>query len=237
MLNPFPILKVKTMTDTKQCCKKTCGIKKLLGLAAVAAIAFFVGAKCPSYANAKNIEAYKIGDTIPATSFADITGKTHNLADFKGKIVVLEWTNPNCPFVKKFYDKGDMPRIQTENLAKNNVVWIAINSSAEGKEGFFADNAQAQKIVAEKGFKGTAYVRDPSGALGKQFGAKTTPHMFVIDATGKLAYQGAIDSVKSFDQADIAKATNYVSAAVDALLAGKAVETASTESYGCSVKY
>jgi peroxiredoxin len=229
------------MNDTKKCCKKACCIKKMLGLMAVAAIAFFIGAKCPC--NAKDntaaavAGAYKVGDVVPATSFADITGKTHNLADFKGKIVVLEWTNPNCPFVKKFYDKGDMPRIQSENLAKGKVVWIAINSSAEGKEGYFADNAQAQKIVAEKAFKGTAYVRDPSGALGKQFGAKTTPHMFVIDADGKLAYQGAIDSVKSFDQADIAKATNYVSAAIDALLAGKAVETASTESYGCSVKY
>jgi thioredoxin-related protein len=174
---------------------------------------------------------------VPATSFSDITGQAHTLADFKGKVVVLEWTNPNCPFVKKFYSKGDMPRIQAANLAKGDVVWIAINSSAEGKEGYFASDAQAQKIMVKEGFKGTAYVRDPSGALGKQFGAKTTPHMFVLDKAGKIAYQGAIDSVKSFDQADIAGATNYVSDAVDALLAGKPVKTASTESYGCSVKY
>lgn len=181
----------------------------------------------------------EVGKAAPDITFTDIKGASHSIAGFKGKTVILEWSNPGCPFVKKFYDGGDMPKIQAEALAMTdlNPVWIAVNSSANGKEGHLADNAAAQKWVDDNKFAGIAYVRDESGAFGKLYGAKTTPHMFVINKDGNVVYQGAIDSIKSADQADIAKADNYVLAALNALAKGEAVKTTSTPPYGCSVKY
>ena len=180
--------------------------------------------------------AVEVGKAAPDFKFTDINGAEHSIAGFKGKTVVLEWTNPGCPFVVKFYKNGDMPKIQTQALADPNVVWISINSSAEGKEGSLTID-EAKKEVADKGFKSTAYVIDKSGEFGKLYGAKTTPHMFVIDKDGNVAYQGAIDSIKSFDTEDIAKADNYVLKALESLAKGEKPAVTSTESYGCSVKY
>lgn len=202
-------------------------MKKLLSALAI------IGALITGSAHA----GVEIGKPAPDFTFKDITGAEHTLSKFKGKTVVLEWTNPGCPFVVKFYKDGHMQKFQEQAKQDPNVVWIAINSSAEGKEGYFASDEEAQKAITEKGFKGTAYVRDPSGAFGKAFGAQVTPHMFVINAEGNVAYAGAIDSIKSADSADIEKADNYVMNALASLAKNEAVAVTSTEPYGCSVKY
>lgn len=180
--------------------------------------------------------AVNVGDSVSEISFTDINGTEHSFADFAGKTVVVEWNNQGCPFVRKFYKNGDMQSFQKAATAKD-VVWVTINSSAEGKEGYIATADEAKAMVAEKGIMSTAYALDPKGDLGHTFGAKVTPHMFVIDATGTVAYQGAIDSKPSADPADIATADNYVMAAIDAIAAGQAVATPVTQPYGCSVKY
>lgn len=179
----------------------------------------------------------EIGKPAPDYTFKDISGVEHTISKLKGKIVVLEWSNPGCPFVHKFYDKSDMPHIQTEAKKNADVVWIAINSSGKDKEGYFANDEDAKKWVSDNKFAGDAYVLDTAGAFGKLYGAKTTPHMFVINKEGNVAYAGAIDSIKSPDSADIAKADNYVLQALTAIAAGKEPATTSTESYGCGVKY
>ncbi|MDB5478314.1 MAG: alkyl hydroperoxide reductase, partial [Alphaproteobacteria bacterium] len=177
------------------------------------------------------------GKPAPDYSFTDISGTKYNLAQFKGqKTVVLEWTNPGCPFVQKFYKAGEMQRVQQEALKDTQVVWFSINSSAEGKEGFLTE-AQAKDFIANNNGHASAYVLDHSGKFGKLYGAKTTPHMFVIAKDGTLAYQGAIDSIKGFDPADIKKADNYVLKTLAALKEGKQPAVTSTEPYGCSVKY
>lgn len=177
-----------------------------------------------------------VGQPAPDVTFTDTRGVEHSISGFKGNIVVLEWTNPECPFDKKHYDTGNMQRLQKE-ATEAGVVWIAVNSGAEGKQGHFATDAEAQAYVTERGANMTAYTRDVSGAFGHAYGAKTTPHMFVIDANGTLAYSGAIDSIPSAQYEDVEKAENYVMAAVKALQAGEAVAVPTTKPYGCSVKY
>jgi len=175
------------------------------------------------------------GQSAPAFSLPGSDAKPHALADYKGKIVVLEWTNPGCPFVKKWYGSGAMQKLQKEAVAKG-VVWLRIISSAPGKQG--AQTApEAAAYEKEQQVGATATLLDPEGEVGRLYGAKTTPHLFVIDARGQLAYAGAIDSKPSVDPADIAGAKNYVTAALAELAAGKPVSTPSTQSYGCSVKY
>lgn len=179
----------------------------------------------------------KTGSAAPDFTATDsISGKTFSLADFKGKHVVLEWTNFGCPFVKKYYSKGDMQQLQ-HAAAKDGVVWITINSSAKGMEGHLADDAAAKQALTERKASPAHFVRDETGAIGKPYAAKTTPHMYVIDTKGTLVYQGAIDSKPSAAQSDIANATNYVSQALAELKAGKPVSVPSTQPYGCSVKY
>lgn len=171
----------------------------------------------------------------PAFTLTDSNGTQHSLADFKGKVVVLEWFNHGCPFVKKHYAKGNMQALQKTYTDKG-VVWLAICSSAEGKQGY--DTAEGHnKTAKDKGTNATAILIDADGKVGKAYGAKTTPHMYVIDAEGQLVYQGAIDDKRSTSPDDIPGAKNYVAAALDALLAGEGVEVASTVPYGCSVKY
>lgn len=179
----------------------------------------------------------KIGAPAPDfTAHDSISGKEISLSDFKGKNVVLEWNNPLCPFVKKFYSVGAMQQLQ-QNAAKHDVVWISINSSAEGKEGFLKDDAAAKNFISDRTAHPTYYIRDVTGAIGKRYGAKSTPHMFVIDAKGTLAYMGAIDDTPTADSADIATAKNYVTRALIALTSGKEVAVKSTRPYGCFVKY
>jgi peroxiredoxin len=173
----------------------------------------------------------------PAPTFSATTadGKTVNLADYKGKTIVLEWTNHDCPYVRKHYGSGNM-QTQQKAAAAQGVVWLQVISSAPGQQGH-VDGATAQKLNADRGAAPTATLLDPKGELGKLYGAQTTPHMYVIKADGTLAYKGGIDSLATPDKADIAKAEPYVTEALAAVAAGRKVEKASTRPYGCSVKY
>ncbi len=173
-----------------------------------------------------------VGQAAPAFTLTDTDGKTVKLADYAGKTVVLEWFNPDCPFVK--YAHGDGPlKDQAARWAKKGVVWLAINSGAPGKQGAGKDrNVEARKEY------GMAYpvLLDENGATGKAYGAKTTPHMYVIDGKGNLVYIGALDNAP-LGRVDGDTLVNYVDQALDAVLAGKKVATPQTKSYGCSVKY
>lgn len=180
--------------------------------------------------------AVEIGQPAPDFTLTDITGKTHHLSDFKGKIVVLEWVNPGCPIVQKHYNSHNMQDTQ-KAAAADGVVWLAINSAGyPGAQGNLS-NEEAAAWQKNMGAVMTAYLRDQTGKVGHLYNANATPHMFVIKADGILAYQGAIDSIPSGNTADIAKATNYVKAALAAIKAGRPVEKTSTQAYGCSVKY
>lgn len=179
--------------------------------------------------------AVNTGETAPDFTLTDTNGKTHALSDFKGKFVVLEWLNHDCPFVQKHYDSGNMQGLQKEFTAKD-VVWLSINSSAEGKEGNYPAD-KANELTKEKNAAPSAVLLDSDGKVGKLYGAKTTPHMFVISPQGLLIYQGAIDDKPSADPADIASSKNYVKTALDEAMAGQAVSESTTKSYGCSVKY
>jgi hypothetical protein len=177
----------------------------------------------------------KVDEPAPAFTLRDAAGKTHSLADYKGKLVVLEWVNFGCPFVRKHYDSGNMQHLQ-QMAAGKGVIWLSICSSAPGKQGHFAGPELTDKIAAERS-AASAYLVDEDGTVGKIYEAKTTPHMFLIDRSGTLIYAGGIDDIASTRQEDIAGATNYVQKALDAALAGKPVETKTSKPYGCSVKY
>ena len=168
----------------------------------------------------------------PDFTLTDASGTSHSLSDFRGKWVVLEWTNYDCPFVKKHYDASvkNMQTLQTTYTGKG-VVWLSICSSAEGKQGFMTPDV-ATKRKAEQEAQPTALLLDPSGEVGMQFGAKVTPDMRVIDPQGRIVYSGAIDSVRSKDPADIASATNYVAQVLDAGLAGQPVSVSANQPYG-----
>jgi peroxiredoxin len=177
----------------------------------------------------------KVGTEAPNFTLTDTSGKEHSLADYRGKFVVLEWFNEGCPFVKKHYTSGNMQKLQQEYTGKD-VVWLSINSSAPGEQGHVTPET-APKTISEWNMKATKILLDHDGKVGKMYGAKTTPHMFVIDKQGKLVYQGAIDSKPTANTADVADAENYVKVALDSTMAGKPVSNASTKPYGCSVKY
>lgn len=181
------------------------------------------------------VASVKVGEPAPNFSLAGEDGQNHSLADYKGKTVVLEWTNADCPFVKKHYSSGNMQSLQKTYTGKD-VVWLSIISSAPGKQGN-VDAAGALSNIKEKGAAPSHVLLDSKGEVGRLYEAKTTPHMFIIDKSGKLAYAGGIDSEASADPADIATATPYVKSALDELLAGKPVTTAVTRPYGCSIKY
>jgi peroxiredoxin len=172
----------------------------------------------------------------PAGNFRlmDMNGKAVQLSDYRGKTVVLEWNNPECPYVKKHY-AGNMQRTQAV-ARKDGAVWLTINSGAPGKQGHMT-GAQAKAYVAGAKATPAAYLLDPEGRVGKGYAAKTTPHLYVIDGTGTLRYQGGIDDKPTNDVADIAGARNHVLAALGEMKAGKAVSVAETRPYGCSVKY
>lgn len=179
--------------------------------------------------------AAEIGQTAPAFSAQGADGKTINLADYKGKTVVLEWTNHDCPFVKKHYDSGNIQGLQKDAAAKG-VVWLQVISSAAGEQGQ-VDGPTAIKLNSSRSAQPAGTVLDPQGTVGKLYGAQTTPHVFIIDAQGKLAYKGGIDSIASANKADIAKADKYVANALTAITSNQKVAQASTRPYGCSVKY
>ncbi len=177
----------------------------------------------------------KSGDKAPEFKLSAADGSSHKLSDFKGKYVVLEWVNFGCPFVRKHYDSGNMQKLQ-KKWTGDGVVWLTICSSAPGKQGY-NDAAGAVKAVKQEGSNATAYLLDSDGEVGRAYGAKATPHLYVIAPDGKLIYQGAIDSIRSVKASDIPKADNYVDMALTSAKAGKAVAKDTTQAYGCSVKY
>lgn len=179
--------------------------------------------------------AVKVGDPAPSFSNEDATGKTIKSADFKGKYVVLEWHNRDCPYVKKHYESGNMQKLQKEWTQKG-VAWLTVVSSAPGKQGY-GDVKAITEEMAKAGAAPTAVLLDSKGTTGKAFGAKTTPHMFVIDPTGKIIYNGAIDDKPMSEAKDVASAKNYVSMALEQAMSGKPVAEATTKPYGCGVKY
>ena len=177
----------------------------------------------------------EVGKPAPDFTLTGCDGQSVSLADHKGKVVVLEWVNHGCPFVVKHYDSGNMQKLQKDATGKG-VVWLSICSSAPGKQGHMSA-ADASKACEKKGAAATAYLLDESGEVGRLYGAKRTPEMYVIDANGILVYHGAIDDKKSTDPKDIEGATNHITATLDEVLAGKPVSLPKTEAYGCSVKY
>jgi hypothetical protein len=176
-----------------------------------------------------------VGKPAPDFTLTDTHGKTHSLKDFKGKTVVLEWLNFDCPFVKKHYKSGNMQKLQAAEIEKGSV-WLSVVSSAKGKQGYFPPDEMNARQKKEGG-KQTAILYDTDGKIGKAYGAKSTPNMFVITKDGTLAYKGAIDDHDSTDIEDIAKSKNYVSAALEDLRANRKVATSDTKPYGCGVKY
>jgi hypothetical protein len=173
----------------------------------------------------------------PAPDFVcnDSNGVTHTLSAYKGKIVVLEWLNHDCPFVKKHYGSGNMQKLQKIYTGRD-VIWLSVISSAPGKQGFCTPD-KANDLTRTKNAYPTAVLLDPLGTVGKKYGAKTTPHMFIINTEGILVYNGGIDNKRSTDPLDVDKATNYVAKALNELMAGKEVSTKTSAPYGCSVKY
>lgn len=199
--------------------------KLLLALFAIGGLAL----AAPAFADTT------IGTAPPAINAKDIDGKDVSLDAYKGKVVVLEWTNHECPFVRKQYDSKNMQNLQ-KYASEKGVVWISIVSSAPEKQGHTTPE-DAKKILSDEGATVTHKILDEKGVIGQAYGAKTTPHMFVINTDGHLVYKGAIDSDSSPRVSAIEGATNYVRTALDETLAGKAVTTAETEPYGCGVKY
>jgi peroxiredoxin len=177
----------------------------------------------------------KLDETAPDFKLTDSNGSEHSLSDFADKIVVLEWINYDCPFVKKHYDSKNMQSLQ-EEYTQQGVVWLAICSSNKDKQGNFTVE-EINKRSKNHGAKFTAYLIDEDGKVGKMYGAKTTPHMYIIDKSGKLVYAGGIDDKPTTDVDDINDAKNYVSSALNELLDGKEVSVQSSAPYGCSVKY
>ena len=204
--------------------KNTVHVRMAAILAAALSIAF-----------ASSARAAQVGSPAPDFHGTDSSGKTQSLDEYRGKFVVLEWHNHDCPYTIKHYESGNMQSLQKQWTAKG-VVWLTIISSAPGTQGYVdasAENAYMKKM----GAKPTAAILDPSGAIGKLYGAKTTPNMFIIDPNGKLIYAGAIDDHATTEVSDIASSKNYVSAALTEAMAGQPVQTAYTRPYGCSVKY
>ena len=179
--------------------------------------------------------AVNIDQAAPQFGLVNSAGEQVNLADYKGKYVILEWTNHLCPYVKKHYESNNMQDLQ-KKYTEQDVVWLSIISSAPGKQGHVSPE-KADMLTSDRGAAPTHVLFDPEGTVGKMYAAKTTPHMYIIDPQGTLRYAGAIDSIKSANPADIAKADNYLEMGMSALLSGEQVSKKLTPPYGCSVKY
>lgn len=192
-------------------------------------VALTAGMFANSFAQVEN------GKAAPNFTLKDSNGNDVALSRYQGKFVVLEWLNYDCPFVRKHYNSGNMQNLQKTYTGKG-VTWLSIISSAPDQQGYY-EAVDVNRLSVEKKASPTAVLLDPTGQVGKLYGAQTTPHMFVIDPEGILVYQGAIDDIRSTNPDDAARARNYVSAALDEAMAGKPVSTPSTKSYGCSVKY
>lgn len=180
--------------------------------------------------------AVSIGQPAPDFALTDVNGKTVKLSDFKGKHVVLEWTNPGCPFVQKHYNSGNMQSLQKDAAAKG-VVWLAVNSTEKSHQDYLAPAKLSARMAGDWKAMPAYLLMDESGQAGKAYEAKTTPHMYLIDPAGKLVYAGGIDDKRSANPADVKTAKNFVRAALDESLAGKAVTVPTASPYGCSIKY
>lgn len=213
--------------------------KLLVALAAlagaVAVFAFYVAPHLGSDYVPPDLASPAIGQPAPDFTLPDSNGRQVGLAEFRGRPVVLEWNNPECPFTQKHYDSGNMQRSQAA-AAQDGVVWLSINSSAPGNQGHM-DAAQAREAVADSGARPSHYLLDPGGEVGRLYGARTTPHMYVVDGAGTLVYAGGIDDRPTSDPADIDGARNHVLAALAELKAGAAVTVPTSRPYGCNVKY
>jgi len=207
----------------------------LAALLCLAAISPALADEAPAAKPEATAAVATVDQKAPDFKLQGIDGKTYSLADYKGKYVVLEWNNYDCPFVKKHYGSNNMQSVQKTYVDKG-VVWLTICSSAEGKQGYY-DSAALKTMAEERKLAATAYLRDADGTVGKLYGAKTTPHMFIVNPDGVLIYAGAIDDKPSANPDDIKGATNYVAASLDAAMAGKPVDPKSTTAYGCGVKY
>jgi len=185
----------------------------------------------------QNLFALEIGDKAPdfKTQGIQNEGREVSLADFKGKIVVLEWLNHGCPFSQKHYETNNMQTLQ-KKFTQKGVVWLSVISSAEGKQGYVTLK-EALKDKEEKKSLASNILLDPEGIVGKLYGAKTTPHMFIVSKDGKLVYQGAIDDQPDLERDNMKSAKNYITQALDEVLTNKVVSVSSTKAYGCSVKY
>jgi hypothetical protein len=200
----------------------------LIGAATVGASLWL--AYCPSA-----WAAPQIGKPAPGFSVADSHGKTRTLQEFQGKLVVIEWTNHECPFVRKHYGSGNMQNLQREATAAG-VVWLSVISSAPGEQGH-VPGPEADKLTVSRNAAPTAVLLDPQGAMGRAYGAQTTPHLYIVAADGRLLYNGGIDSIASANPSDIQKATPLFRNALQEAQAGKPITTAATRPYGCNVKY
>lgn len=210
-----------------------------LALAAVAVVAATSDSDAGALTTAELSAAPKVGEPAPAFTAVDTRGGSHSLADYRGRWVVLEWVNHECPYTKKHYAARDGGAGNTQAMQRDyakRVVWLSVVSSAPGKQGF-TTAAEADELTREKGAAPTAVVRDTAGTLGRLYGARNTPQYAIIDPQGVLRYAGAIDDRPTAKVKDIAGATNYVRAALDAGLAGKPIAVAQTQPYGCDVKY
>jgi len=177
----------------------------------------------------------KVGEPAPTFTATATSGSPVSLASYKGKIVVLEWTNHECPYVQKHYETGNMQALQREATAQG-VVWLTLISSAKGEQGYVTA-AQADELTTSRKAAPTAVLLDEPGVVGRMYGATNTPHMYVVDKTGTLIYAGAIDDRPTTRRADVPGASNYVRAALDSVSAGQPVKTPITRAYGCTVKY
>lgn len=203
----------------------------LLAGAIAAAAALTAGALIATTADA----AVETGAPAPAFSLTDAQGQTRTLSEFAGRTIVLEWTNRDCPYVRKHYNSANMQNLQREATGEG-IVWLTVLSSAPGEQGYLQGPAAAAHIEAVNAAP-TAYLLDPTGVMGHAYGARTTPHMFIINSQGRVVYQGAIDDRPSANPRSLEGADNYVRAALADLRAGRAVRTAETQAYGCTVKY
>ncbi|HLL30774.1 MAG TPA: thioredoxin family protein [Allosphingosinicella sp.] len=202
-------------------------------LAAASALSFVLAACSPEVA--ETLADLPVGKAAPDFRASDVNGRPVSLSDFRGKTVVLEWSNPECPTVEKHYGSGNMQKTQAEAAAQG-VVWLTINSSAKGNQGHMTP-AEAKAFTAGQPSRRTAYLLDPKGEVGRAYGAKATPHMYVINPAGTLVYNGGIDDKPTQDKADIPGARNHVLAALSELKAGSPVSVPTSRAYGCSVKY
>ncbi len=176
-----------------------------------------------------------VGEKAPDFIGTDTHGITHNLDDYRGKTIILEWTNHECPFVKKHYGSGSMQSLQKEAVEQG-IVWLSIVSSAPGRQGYTTAE-EANSVIADTESHATERFLDPEGAIGHLYGARVTPHMFIINPDGTLAYDGAIDDMPGPNPKTLDKAHNYVRAALTDLSNGKPIRTAKTSPYGCAIKY